>query len=470
MSTAQLAVRRSSGAVASARSAAAADPMRRYLNEVGAVPLLTAAQEVDIGRRIEAGQAALRRTLAAIPLVVGALAEDAEALLDGKAALDDMIVSPEGEAFDGKRAEPFLDAFARLRCTWQRALMLHAALKGSERSALTRRRLVCDIARSRAEVRAIVEGLPLRPSVVDDLMRRVRNQWCVTARRLPNAEVRLLRDHNGHDAAPAAREESVAQRVSKRRQALLARIDRSEGAVRRAKQELTEANLRLVVAVAKRYVGMGLPLLDLIQEGNLGLMKAADRFQYRRGCKFSTYATWWIRQAISRAVADSSRTIRMPLHVVEAVNRIARVSRQVNAAEGREPSPAELARRTGIAEGRVRTLLTSAQRPVSLDTPIGDDAQLADFLENRIVSAPGASLLARDLAEQVGRAISTLSPTEREVLGLRFGLADGEEHTLDQVGALLALPRERIRQIEAEAIRKLRYPLRGTDLRAVVEN
>ena len=469
MATARLTVRHLAGAAVPGRSSAGADPMRRYFREIGTVPLLTAAQEIDIGRRIEAGQLALCLTLASIPPAVAALAEVAAALRDGKVALDDVIVPPEGERLDRTRAEPFLHAFARLGCLRRRMLILRTALQETDRPACARRRLLRRIARSRTEVRAIVERLPLRPSVVDDLLRRVRRQWCTPGSVLPNVDAALLRGCNGCDAGPAVSELSMAQRVSKHRRALLARIDRSERAVRQAKRELTEANLRLVVAVAKRYVGCGVPLLDLIQEGNLGLMKAVDRFQYRRGFKFSTYATWWIRQAITRAVADQSRTIRIPQHMVEALNRIARVSRQVNAAQGCEPSEKELARRSGIPERRVRMLLTSAQRPVSLDTPVGDDAQLGDFLEDCNASSPDDVLLARDLAKQVGRALSALSPREREVLRLRFGLADAEEHTLDEVGARFALTRERIREIEVTALRKLRSPLQGPNLRMVIE-
>jgi RNA polymerase primary sigma factor len=449
------------------RGSAGADPMRLYLREIGAIPLLTAAQEVDIGRRIEAGQAALRWTLGAIPLVVATLAEVAQTLRDGKAALDDIIVPPDAGALNGQRAEPFRCAFARLACLRRRTLTLRAALKRPQVSPQSRRRLIRCIAGTCAEIRAIIESLPLRPALVDDMVRRVRSESSAGGSVLPSAEARLRCDRNGRSVTP---ETSESRRVLARRRALLARIDRCERAIREARRALTEANLRLVVAMAKRYVGMGLSVLDLIQEGNLGLMKAVDRFQYRRGFKFSTYATWWIRQAITRAIADHSRTIRMPQYMVEALNRIARVSRQVNVSEGREPRQEELASRTGVTASHVRLILASAQHPLSLDMPIGDDAQFGDFLEDRSIRSPSDSLLARDRAEQVSRALGALSPEEREVLSLRFGLADGEEHTLDDVGARFALTRERIRRIEITALRKLRCPLRGPDLRVAIEN
>ena len=240
--------------------------------------------------------------------------------------------------------------------------------------------------------------------------------------------------------------------------------------MRQAKRELMEANLRLVVSVAKRYLGSDLSLLDLVQEGNIGLMKAVDRFQYRRGFKFSTYATWWIRQAITRAIADHSRTIRIPVHMVETLNRISRVNRGLVNEMGREATPEELAQRTGVPAKKVRLILESSRKPLSLETPIGEDSELGDFLEDKSAGSPNESLLNQDLTTQVERALSTLSPKEKEILRLRFGIGEEGEHTLEEVGQRFAVTRERIRQIEAKALRKLRHPLRGRNLRAFVEN
>jgi RNA polymerase primary sigma factor len=225
-----------------------------------------------------------------------------------------------------------------------------------------------------------------------------------------------------------------------------------------------------VVSVAKRYLGSELSLLDLVQEGNIGLMKAVDRFQYRRGFKFSTYATWWIRQAITRAIADHSRTIRIPVHMVETLNRISRVNRSLVNEMGREPTPEELAQRTGVPARKVRLILESSRKPLSLETPIGDDSELGDFLEDKGAESPNDNLITQDLTLQVERALSTLSPKEKEILRLRFGIGEAGEHTLEEVGRRFSVTRERIRQIETKALRKLRHPLRGRALRAFVEN
>ena len=433
----------------------AEDPVRLYLKEIGKVSLLKAEEEVSIGQRIEVGQIALRRALGRVPYATAKLLALVDRVRHEEVPLDDVILLPEGGEPTPSEVRSSLAAFARIRRLEREIERLEAALSDKRRSKTTRANYNKWIAQNRTSIQSVLENLPLKPALVDQLVTDIR-QLAKSMAGKGRGELRHI-------------EESVGL-PRKALLASLSEIEEHDRVVRHAKKELMEANLRLVVSVAKRYLGSELSLLDLVQEGNIGLMKAVDRFQYRRGFKFSTYATWWIRQAITRAIADHSRTIRIPVHMVETLNRISRVNRSLVNEMGREPTPEELAQHTGVPARKVRLILESSRKPLSLETPIGDDSELGDFLEDKGAESPNDSLITQDLTTQVERALSTLSPKEKEILRLRFGIGEAGEHTLEEVGRRFSVTRERIRQIETKALRKLRHPLRGRALRAFVEN
>ncbi|MBI1734327.1 MAG: sigma-70 family RNA polymerase sigma factor [Candidatus Rokubacteria bacterium] len=440
------------------------DPVRRYFDEIGKAKLLTASEEVALGRRIEDGQRALRHAVGGIPAAARTLVALAHRVARKEIPLDALIVLPEGEHAPVAKVRAARAAVDRLRTLGDALARLERTDRGRARSAAARTALAKRTARTREALREVVAGLPVKPAVIEQLVVDLQHldERAAALRARPatppvTAELRALDRDIGLSHAEFRR--------------ALDDVVRKDETVRRAKRDFIEANLRLVVSIAKRYVRSGMPLLDLIQEGNLGLMKAVDRFQYRRGFKFSTYATWWIRQSITRGIADRARTIRIPVHLAETFGRFGAARRALGETLGREPTAEELARRLRLPVGKVRLLLQAPAPVVSLDAPIGaNDAAtpLGDLLHDVLIAPPDSTVSAREMSEQLDEALTGLTDREREIVRLRFGLGGEREHTLEEIGRRLALTRERIRQIERGALQKLRQRGAGPDLRALI--
>jgi RNA polymerase primary sigma factor len=403
------------------------DPVRLYLKQIGKVPLLKAKDEIRIGAAMETAYRELAARLLTVPLSARRFAAMAASIHRRETPAEELLQSPEGRRLSPREVAATLQVLERAA---QRALDVPQALR------------LLDSLEHRIGV------VPLKPAVLDAVAGELSpfRHDALAVRRLRGAirtaRIREFRSRAGCDPAV----------FLERSRELEANVDR----IREAKRQLTEANLRLVVSIARRYRHSGLSLLDLIQEGNLGLMKAVDKFQYRRGFKFSTYATWWIRQAITRAVADTGRTIRLPVHVIDSLNRLTAARRDLARQLGRDPTVLELARRIRVTPDKVLLLIRSAVPPTSLETPVGEDAVLGAFVRDVITPSPEAVVLQRDMRRRAERALAPLTPRERRVLRLRFGLGTDREHTLEEVGHALGVTRERARQIEAQALAKLR--------------